>query len=352
MKRASLLFVVTVASLLLGYGDAWGQVGGKIFGDKGTPTEGTITGIDHRQLTMSVVGGGERSFPIESIRKVTFTDEPIELDNARSLARENRFNDAKTELDKINATTVRIITIKQEIEFYQALCAAKLALSGESGSPTTAATLFAKWLESEKNSPNFHYYEALEVQGQLAMTLGRFPEAEALYADLGKGSPTDIQVRAKVLVGLAQLAQGKYPEALSNFQQVEGLTSVTTPEATRQKLFAKIGRAVYLASTGKPDEGIALVQKIIAEEDPKDMELFGRAYNALGACYLKAAKPNDALLAYLHTDILFYGDPSTHAEALYNLTNLWQQVKKPDRAVRARGTLKSRYSGSLWATKE
>jgi len=70
----------------------------------------------------------------------------------------------------------------------------------------------------------------------------------------------------------------------------------------------------------------------------------------LGNCYLKTGKNKDALQAFLHTDILFYADSESHAEALYHLSKLWATEEKPDRATAARTTLRERYSGSVWAT--
>ena len=80
--------------------------------------------------------------------------------------------------------------------------------------------------------------------------------------------------------------------------------------------------------------------------------LFARAYNALGRCYMKQNKPKDAVLALLHTDVLFYADADAHAEALYYLSKLWSDINKSDRAVAARSTLRERYAGSIWATLE
>ena len=94
------------------------------------------------------------------------------------------------------------------------------------------------------------------------------------------------------------------------------------------------------------------VKKLIAENDTADTELFGRAYNALGDCLQRSNKPKDALMAYLHVDILFYGDSETHAEALYQLSKLWQVAKNQDRAAVAGNLLKQRYAGSVWAAKQ
>ena len=63
-------------------------------------------------------------------------------------------------------------------------------------------------------------------------------------------------------------------------------------------------------------------------------------------------KPKDALMAYLHVDILFYGDSETHAESLYHLGKLWQVAKNQDRAAAAVNLLKQRYAGSVWAEKQ
>ena len=83
-----------------------------------------------------------------------------------------------------------------------------------------------------------------------------------------------------------------------------------------------------------------------------DAELFGRAYNAHGDCLQKAGKPKEALMSYLHVDVLFYSDPDIHAESLYHLSRLWEETKKPDRAATTQNLLQQRYSGSVWARME
>jgi hypothetical protein len=147
-------------------------------------------------------------------------------------------------------------------------------------------------------------------------------------------------------------AQSKFPEAIAKFDAVIG-NAVDSPEATRQKAFARVGKALGLAETGKPDDGVKLVQEIIGkndENDPQNRELFGRAYNALGRCHLKANRTKEALSAYLFVDLLYSSaSPEVHAEALYFLSKLWPQVNHSDRGVAARSILTERYGGSSWA---
>ena len=98
------------------------------------------------------------------------------------------------------------------------------------------------------------------------------------------------------------------------------------------------------------DGAIKLVEQVIADAAPEEAELHARAYNALGACYQKkpdAAK--DALLAYLHVDVLYNTLPEEHAEALFHLANLWDKVGNAEEARRARANLTERYPGSVWA---
>jgi tetratricopeptide (TPR) repeat protein len=107
--------------------------------------------------------------------------------------------------------------------------------------------------------------------------------------------------------------------------------------------------AVGGPETGDPEQGIALLEELILDNDPRDEELFGRAYNALGRCYMKLDKTTDALLAFLHTDVVFTSEPDVHAEALYHLGQLWSQVNQSERSLRARSLLNDRYSGTRWA---
>ncbi|MEA1951308.1 MAG: tetratricopeptide repeat protein, partial [Planctomycetota bacterium] len=89
---------------------------------------------------------------------------------------------------------------------------------------------------------------------------------------------------------------------------------------------------------------------IIMAADPEQTRLLARAYNAKGTALRKANKPNDALLAFLHVDVLYFSSPEDHAEALANLAELWGEIHKPQQAMQARQILKQRYKNSRWAT--
>ena len=181
------------------------------------------------------------------------------------------------------------------------------------------------------------------------MALTRFDSGIKYYNQLSEAPWPETKMRVAVLEGNALVANANFTEALAKFDSVLA-SGVDDAKAREQKLLATLGRSVCLAATGKPDEGIPLVTKIIEENDSQDKSiLFAKAYNALGTCYLHGKK-QDALLAFLHVDLLFNQDPDAHAEALFQLSGLWRRRAK--RNVVRRQYAETRYSGSSWANKK
>ena len=116
-------------------------------------------------------------------------------------------------------------------------------------------------------------------------------------------------MRAAVAVGRTLQAQNKHAEAIKQFDAVLATTD-DSADAKNQKLSATLGKAVSLAETGNVDEAVGTIEKMIQDADPEDKELHARAYNALGNCYEKAGQTKDALLAFLHVDVLYAPCPT------------------------------------------
>ncbi len=321
----------------------------EVVGPTGITTKGNIRALSRTQVTIVDNAGVEKTFMINELRRdISFADDPLELRQARDHIANGRFKDAKTELANIKVADVRAEYVKEDIAFYNALVEARMALSGEGGDKAKAVVDLTAFINNENYARGYHYFTAVETLADVAAAMSRFDKSEEYYQQLFNEIPwPEDKARALVRLAESQLSQKKYKEALDNFAKVEN-ASLNTPAALKQKQFAKVGRAMCMAAD-KPDEAIALVEGIIRDEDPRDMALFGRAYNALGACYRQQNKNKDALLAYLHVDILFYSDREAHAEALYWLTQLWSEVNKSDRALRAKALLRSHYAGSRWA---
>ncbi len=306
---------------------------------------GTIVNVSKTAVQLDR-GGSPVEIPVNEIVEIALDAEPFEVKTARRMVATGQFADAIDKLKGINPGDNELV--RQEVEFLNAYSLGKLALAGSADKKQASAAL----LGFASKAPNsFHFYEVARMLGDLAVSSGDYSGAARYYGGLSSAPWPDYQMQALVLEGRALLAQDKAPEALQRFDRVLG-TESTVSGAARQKSFAAVGKAQALAATGKADEGIELVLKVVENSDPNDSELFGRAYNALGRCYLQQNKDKEALLAYLRTDILFYTDPEIHAEALYHLSNLWKNVNAPDEATEARNLLTQRYPGSTWANRQ
>lgn len=317
---------------------------------KKKPERGTILKASPSEIDLDTAGN-TRTYATNEIGKVSYGDEPEELTNARNSIVQKNYGQASDLLRKIDESKLDRDLIKHDVSFYKALCLVNLAIN-EGGNKADAEKAMLGFV-SKFGKESFHFYEAAELLGDLAVAKGDFAAAAAkFYGDKGLGGAKfpEFQMRANIKAGRAlQLAQ-KPAEALAKFEQCIA-TDLSTPEAKQLKLLASAGKASCLAESGNVDEAVALATKIIAENDPTDTKVFARANNALGTCYLKGNRPKDALRAFLQTHLLFYQDGDAHAEALFNLAKLWDQVAKPDRATEARNTLRERYSGSFWSSK-
>ena len=341
MFRKVVVLALPALALLLA-GRVQGQFD-QIYLAKGTPNRGNITEMGRDQVTLEM-SGVARPFASNEIVRITFADEPPELNNARNAVLQRNWGLAQTELAKLEGQTLARDLIRHDVEYYKALSLAKLAMT-EGGDKNAAATAMLNFAKLAPQS--YHFYDAAEVLGDLAVSSGAYDKAVNYYKPLKAAPWGDYQMRAGNLVGRALIEQKKFEEASQEFDGVLGI-DLSTAEANREKLFATIGKAVCLAETGQADQGITTLQDIIAKNDPTDAVLFARTYNALGRCYLKVNKPKDARDAFLFTDILFTADPDAHAEALYHLSKLWSDLNKSDRAVEAKNTLQERYAGSPW----
>ena len=198
------------------------------------------------------------------------------------------------------------------------------------------------------NPSSYHFYEAAEVLGDLASAQGNWTKAASYYGSLAGSGWPEYKLKSDVLVAQTLVNQGNYPEAAKKYDAILA-SSLNDPEARRMKLLAQVGKAKCLAEGSEPQQAVTMIEDIIAKNDPQDAELFARAYNALGDAHRKLNQPEDALLAYLHTHVLFFSHSDAHAEALYRLVNLWTDQNQNDRALESRNLLRTRYSNSRWA---
>ena len=312
----------------------------------GTTVEvGNIKGMDELKVKLSK-GVLEKEIQVNEITDIAFAREPVDLPIARNNAASGGYQNALKALARIDLQDVRRDEIKQDIEFYKVFCKSKLAITGEGDLREVGLELLNFVRE---NKQNFHYYQAVETLGDLLVAMGRFDKAQEQYAILAAAPWDDFKLRANVLEGRALVAQNKHSDAIQRFDDALAMEA-DTPSAKELHLAATLGKATSLAETGQVDQAIKMVYDVIATAEPEAADLHARAYNALGHCYLKGTQQKDALLAFLHVDVLYSGYPAAHAEALYYLAPLWEAIGQGERARKARELLAERYPNSRWTT--
>jgi tetratricopeptide (TPR) repeat protein len=305
---------------------------------------GEITKTTPLEVTIER-GSATKTIPVSEIRSIVFAGEPAELTQARVNSDNGAFKTGLEALAKIDLAQVKRDLVRQDIEFYKAYIAAKQALLGERPIAEAGREMYA-FVSGAKDS--FHFLQATELLGDLLVASGKYSDAQKQYDALATTPWPSYKMRAAVLTGRALQAEKKHAEALQQFNAALSLKD-ESDEGKRQALAAQLSKSVSLSATGKVDEGVQIVEQVIAAADPEDKELNARAYNALGNCYEQAGQTKPALFAYLHTDLLYSGVPEAHAEALARLAELWEKAGQPTQARQARETLQERYASTRWA---
>jgi tetratricopeptide (TPR) repeat protein len=318
--------------------------------EKTATKRGTITAMTPNEVKIEI-SGTEQSFPVNEIKQLKFADEPNALDNARNAVGQHNYNSALAELDKIDVGMLKRDMEKQEIAFLKGYCQAQQAMT-EGGDKTAAASVLLDFVRAT-NKNHYRFYEAAQTLGDLMVASGKFDEAAKYYGDTGLAAAPwpAYKLQANLALGRSQYLGGKFEDALQSYDAVIA-SELSTPETNLLKQFAQAGRGACLAETGKVEEGIALIKKVIKDNDPQEKRLFAYANNALGNCYLKTSQPKDAMIAFLQTHLLFFGDGDTHAEALFQLSKLGDSLNRPEIASEARETLRQRFAGSHWLAKQ
>jgi len=287
-----------------------------------------------------------KEISVNQIQALNFDGEPADLRSAKLHVQGGRWNEALAALERIKEEPSRS-EIKQELEFYKALCVAKLALAG-SKKIVDGGRMMKAFVENYPNS--YHYYEAVEMLGDLLVAIGQYPAAAEYYFRLQEAPWPEYKMRAGVAAGRALLEQAKPDGALAAFNKVLAMEA-EGPLAARQRLLAQLGKARALLALNNFQEAAQLAEDVIQRADAEDASIMAPAYNVLGTAERRLGHLKQALLAFLHVDVLYSTIQTAHAEALANLVELWEEAHKPERAERAKQTLLERYKESPWAKK-
>ena len=229
------------------------------------------------------------------------------------------------------------------------MAAARLALAGN-GSIAEAGRQLLTFEKTNQNE--LPLLRGLRGDRRSADGAGNGDQADAVLQQTGRGPLAGLQAACRraggPLAGRSRRPTIRpWPSSTTCWPHGH-----TGPQAEPQKLAAALGKADGPGRRRQDRRSHPTsVEEIIAKADPENQELHARAYNVLGNCYLAAGKKKEALLAFLHVDLLYARFPEQHAEALANLATLWTEVDKADRAAQAKHCSKKSTQSSAWAQK-
>jgi len=179
---------------------------------------------------------------------------------------------------------------------------------------------------------------------RLHLKAGDYASADREIAELAK-LPGEAD-HAAVLTTKVLQNQGKYQESITELDRL--IAKFSENSASRRS--ARLAKAESLAGLKKFDEAEKLVREVIQANPPENAAVQAPAYNTLGDCLREANRPKDALIAYLHTDLLYAKNKEEHPRALFQISQLFRRLKQDSRADEVWERLKHDYPRSSWLT--
>jgi tetratricopeptide (TPR) repeat protein len=311
-----------------------------------TQLRGEITSMRQDQIVLRRTNGEEISISVSNLKDVRFDKEPLELSGARSNERSGALDTALTRYKDVQSEyTGGDKRLKTDLEFLIARVVGKQALTDPSKADAASDAL-QKFRTANKD--NFRYLEATLLQASIHSLKGETDAGKLLLDEVQTSSVKGYQLQAGVDKGRLLLLADDASGALQSFDDVIQ-KSQGDESATGAMYDGLLGRAMCLKQQSSLDESIKTLDEVIAKAPPTETRILAEAWIRKGDCLRQKNQAKAALMAYLHVDVLYSGEPAQHAEALLRLSQLWGPGGHQDRAVDASTRLAESYPNSQWA---
>lgn len=307
-------------------------------------TGGRVRGTIESESPASVVvklGATTTTVPTGEIASISYTGQPPSMVQAESRESAGALAEAADLYKKAIGEADGKPLVQQAARFQHANALAELALADASRAAEAIALLEA-FVRAHPNARQV--VPAYDNLARLQLQKGDYVAVQKTVAAMSK-LPQSAD-RAAVLRAKVFAKQGDYDKAVAEYDRlIKG-----APEGSFRQREAMLAKAESLAGQKKFAEAEALVSSVIKAAPAEDATTQAAAYNTLGDCLRAAGKPKDALLAYLHTEILYAKDKEQHPRALAHISHLWRLLKRDDYADEAWQQLKKDYPNSRWLT--
>jgi tetratricopeptide (TPR) repeat protein len=311
-----------------------GATGGRVRGQvqSESPSEVAVT-----------LGGTTTSVPTELIQSIRYDGQSASYALAEARESSNQLSEA-AELYRKSATESAGKPFAQQAALYREAAALSELAAVEPDRMKEAKDKLATFVRTYPSGR--HIVAARACQARLQLASSDLSGAETTIAELArlpKGAERAAVLRTKILA-----KQGKHQAAIAELEKL----IASYPKNSERYRLALLAKAESLAGLKQFKEAEALLHEVIQGNPPENAEAQAPAYNTLGDCLLAANRPKDALIAYLHTDLLYSKDKDEHPKALHQIAVLFRQLKQDGRADEFVQRLKLEYPRSPWATQK
>jgi tetratricopeptide (TPR) repeat protein len=305
-------------------------IGGRVHGqiESESPTEVVVR-----------VGGTATTVPTNQIASIRYEGQSATYQLAETREAAGQLAEAVDLYKKAASESADKPFVLQMALYREAAALAELALV-EPTRIKDAQDRLAKFVQSYPTSR--HIMSAREDLARVRLATGDFKGAGAAIAELAKlpqAKDAAAVLRAKLLA-----KQDRQDDAISELDRL----LATLPDRSTSQREARLAKAECLVSLKKYTEAETLVRQVIQSAPPEDVSTQSAAYNALGDCLRAANRPKEALLAYLHTDLLYGKDRQEHPRALFQIEKLFRFLKQDGRADEYAQRLRQEYPRSQW----
>ena len=309
---------------------------------KEATSKGIVRGTIQTESTTEVIvklGTTTIKIPTDQIVSIRYDGQPPDMALAETSENQGALTKAIDLYKKAAVAASEKPLIAQLAQFKAAYLTAELAMA-DPARATEAIGLLNDFVKS--NSSSRHVAAATESLARLQLSKGDYAGIETSLASLSKlpgGADRAAVFRARILA-----KKGDHAGAIAELDRL----IKAGPEGSVRQREAKLARAESLAALKKYADAETEVRSVIKALPPEDIAAMASAYNTLGDCLKAADRPKDALIAYLHTDLLYAKDKEQHPRALAQIVPLWRILKRDDRADETLARLKQDYPQSPW----
>ena len=314
----------------------------------GKRVNGTISAMSKTELTLKRNQGEPEIVSANDIAAIEWEGGGGDLKLGYSDETGGRYESATQRLLKAKADIKSPSEfLKGEIEYVLARVAAKQSL----GEPDKREQAIQKIEAAQKAYPDHvRFYESQLLLSQIQLAAKDFAAARTSLEKLSQAPWNDVKLAARITEARVLMAEGKLDEAITRFESVAASAGDSPSDLTR-KYEALLGHARGLIQQSKFEEALKILDDVTEKGPADDSAVQAEAYSLQGQAYQGLGRTKEAALAYLHVDILFPREAAYHAEALYQMSNLWKLVQHPDRSAEAAGKLVQMYPNSEWRKK-